>query len=447
MDSMVLVGGRREIRKPGMRSLPELFVENEENLRQRKDISHSTPSKTLSPDGKRARSRIDSGYTDSWNSTASFNTTSHSTHSTNRKTRLEDPTYKDDSLWNSFSSPVLNMKKKLSGRPSFIDEPIKFQIEPQNVVSGILTMVMVSSICFSLFMGFNVNTNVGGKLNGKHSSVKFGSERRIEALKEQGGILDFDIKDEFGNVLGGKRASIQFAYDKLLDEELARGAGESAAPRVKRSVDQPQPAAKAKASVSEPVPRSKDMPQNLNKLSILELSKKIEELSILLQDDDLSDELVEDVIAEIELIKERKRTLLKKIQRSNKVQTRNPPKPVKPEPSIGYVDPAPEPSKGGEKSGKPASKAKTEGTAKGNKGRSVKQPKTKATNPLTGNSAKPSKATKVVDEPVPLKPAVPEQDEPQEEAKDDNEANVEDVDDVDLDYPDDPNFRNNQIEE
>merc|ERR1711872_4071 len=91
------------------------------------------------------------------------------------------------------------------------DEQPKFKLDAQNLIKLTLVVVVVSSICFSLFVGITINES---NLNGKLRSVKYGAEKKIDALKTDGKIIDYDILDDDGNLLGGKRAAIQFAHNK-----------------------------------------------------------------------------------------------------------------------------------------------------------------------------------------------------------------------------------------
>jgi hypothetical protein len=127
-------------------------------------------------------------------------------------------------FWNSFSSPVLDLKKTLKGRSSFLDESEvakKWKIQPQHILAGIIVMILISSFGFALFIGVNHLSETG--LNGKMKSILFGTEKRLQALKEEGRLIDRDIVDETGEVLGGKRASMQYAHqlaqeaDALID--------------------------------------------------------------------------------------------------------------------------------------------------------------------------------------------------------------------------------------
>lgn len=427
------MGGRRGLnRPPPIRNLPEVFVENEENIRYRKERS---PTNKQSPGLKARVERIDdSGFSGGWNQTAS-----------STSSRLEDPSFKDHSssssnLWDSFASPVLNIKKKIAGRSSFIEEPIKFQVDPQNVVTGILLMVVLSSVCFSLFVGVNLNN-----LNGKLSSVKFGAERRILNLKINEQIIDYDIKDESGNVLGGKKAAIQFAYNKLAKAEILKTEtkvtgdqdNQVHADRTKRDTVKEPVAQKVETIVSDPVPTIDA--QSMNQLSILELSKKIEELNFLVKGEEGGAEVELDTLeTTIERLRERKKDLVKKLQKSGKVKPQN----------LKAKKAADKLAKAAEAAAKenPTAPSKEKTTSKQFK--AAKQPKTKVKNPLTGTTLKTTKASKAAN-PVPK--------EAEKEAAaavdDDGEAGVEDaedgpddvaedaVDDADSDYPDDPNFR------
>merc|ERR1711872_857024 len=86
------------------------------------------------------------------------------------------------------------------------DEQPKFKLDAQNLIKLTLVVVVVSSICFSLFVGITINES---NLNGKLRSVKYGAEKKIDALKTDGKIIDYDILDDDGNLLGRKKILIK----------------------------------------------------------------------------------------------------------------------------------------------------------------------------------------------------------------------------------------------
>merc|ERR1719187_974420 len=80
---------------------------------------------------------------------------------------------------------------------------------------------MLSSICFGVFIGLNqIEDQVN---NGKLKSIKYGTEKKLEKLKEAGKLIDRDIVDEKGLPLGGKRASIQYAFENDIKVDEAAG--------------------------------------------------------------------------------------------------------------------------------------------------------------------------------------------------------------------------------
>jgi len=225
MDTTYVVSGGRKNIKKQPKCLPEIFVENEDNhLRYRHEVKHSTPYHNQTPETKKSQLNIsaaDSGfgeYLSSSNSSFSYENVSSASN-------------QDQTLWESFSSPVLDLKRKIQGRQTFIDEQPRFKFDGQNLVKATLVIVVISSICFSLFVGVTLNENT---LNGKLRSVQYGAEKKIEASKSDGKIIDYDITDDGGNVLGGKRASIQFAHNLNKEPDVEEAVAEN---RVKREAE------------------------------------------------------------------------------------------------------------------------------------------------------------------------------------------------------------------
>jgi len=174
---------------------------------------------------------------------------------------------------------------------------------------------------------------------------------------------------------------------------------------------------KVETIVSDPVPAVDA--QNMNTLSIAELSKKIEELNFLIKGGAAGPEQeLNSVEVEMDRLMQRKKELVKKLQKSGKAK--------------------PQDLKAGKAERPAAGKSKTASASKDKVKEykpAVKPPKTEAQNPLTGSKTKVTPAAKGK--------AVSNE----EGAADDGEANVEDVeadsdtDPGDEDYPDDPNFR------
>jgi len=208
MQAQERVQSIRKVKKP----LPEIFVENEANLRLRRENKISTPRKDKTPDLKRiiTDDSIDSGY--GWNSLNSSSPEDSSLSGSASKNVFSP------NLMDSLLSPILDIKTKMKGRPSFVDEPVLFRLKDlltkEKVVAGLPTVIILSSIAFSIFVGLT-----GTNMNGKLSSIKYGTENSILKLQRELRIIDYDIMDENGIVLGGKHASIQFAYDKHLRAE------------------------------------------------------------------------------------------------------------------------------------------------------------------------------------------------------------------------------------
>lgn len=104
--------------------------------------------------------RIDSGYGRYSDSSSSFNMpVSNQSFSSN-----------STSLWDTIvASPVQNLRQKLRGRPSYVDESSSsrgWKVKPQQVLACLIFALIVTSIGFALFISykhFNKNENDGNK--------------------------------------------------------------------------------------------------------------------------------------------------------------------------------------------------------------------------------------------------------------------------------------------
>nr|ALS04529.1 hypothetical protein [Acartia pacifica] len=265
MDQSYVVSGVRRNLKLQKKNfiLPEVSIENEGvRLRSSSIIKHSTPNQ----DGLKtvhANSSLDSGYED-FSATDSSTVSVDSVVSDGSSFKIPEskecygtPRYKqakqEESLWESLISPFTELKQQFRSRPSFIDDRTKIKLNIETLITCCLLTVVGSSIVFSVYMG----TSLVRPQSGKYRSISYGLAKRIESLKEEGRLLD-NIQDEYGAQLGGKRAAIQFAYDKVVAIE--------GSPQLEAAEDLP----------------------NIQDLSILELSRKIDELNSLLQNDLLS---------------------------------------------------------------------------------------------------------------------------------------------------------------
>lgn len=179
----VVSGGRKNIKKkPKCRQLPEIFVEKEDILRYR-HVKHSTPYHNQSPgeklNGFGATSANDTRFHD-WSSNSIFS-------------YGESSSSPDSSVWDT---PVLNLIRKIR-RQLFSDEQPNFKLDAQNLIKLTPVVVVVRGIC--LFVGITINES---NLNGKPRCVKYGAEKKINALKTDGKIIDYDIykTDDNGNL-------------------------------------------------------------------------------------------------------------------------------------------------------------------------------------------------------------------------------------------------------
>jgi hypothetical protein len=446
--TFVVSGSHKSLKKPKKTFfLPEIFVENEETVRQRSSslIKHSTPyqsspnsptSGVHSGEGKKGYinldNSVDSGF-DDWSINSSINSRCDSIRSDNTifKTPYA-PHAKPESFWESFATPIADLKQHFKGRQTFVDERVKLKLNFETLVTVCLGVVMFSSIVFSVYMGTHYTKF--STQNGKYKSIEYGTNKRIQTLKEQGRIIDYDLKDEFGNNLGGKRAAIQFAYEQKYGKEGPENVKpdikprEVPAPIPKRVNNEVRPKV-VEATVQEPVPNT----QNAQDLSIAELSRKIDELDALLQDDLLASEVEVETATKVNNLKQRKKRLMEKVKTkpSTRPASRQTPKPVVEQTPEPVVESKPVPVKS-----RRAANAKA---------------KTKVENPLTKSipEVKQSKPKKINKKVVEAADAIAASDAGSDAASDAiSEKNEypgsEDSFDVDpglVDYPDDPQFR------
>jgi len=174
------------------------------------------------------------------------------------------------SLWETVSSPVLDLSKKIQGRQSFLDEGRQKQVHHHHMLAGIVLIVVVSSLGFALLISYNHFSDLqNASLNGKMKSIKYGSEQRMASLKQQGKILSRELRDESGVSLGGKRAAIQYAYDTQVEDEIL---SEAELEAVAGSVE-----------IGDPLPLP-PVEQVLDQVGYLELSARMDSLSRMLEE-------------------------------------------------------------------------------------------------------------------------------------------------------------------
>merc|ERR1712200_151675 len=409
--TFVVSGGRKNLKKHGKAFfLPEVFVENEEGIRQRTctSLKHSTPKEYQEyginfKERENLETTIDSGYED-WSINTSHSSRCESvTSDTSFKTPSAKPV--DDTLWESLVSPVVDLKRHFKSKQSFVDNRVKFKINVEHLVTGILSLVLFSSIIFSVYMG----TTIIPAQNGKLRSIKYGATKRKENLRAAGKIIENDIKDEAGNTLGGKKAAIQFAYNQ--NQEPVRAPKKSTPGQASRPKSKQNPKQNPKVEkrvVPANVEDAKPLKKATQQLGIAELSRKIDELNTLLQGDMEEVESDLDLDKKIKSLKERKKALLQKI----KPQKVHPPKARKAEPIVNQET--------------------VETVAK------VKPGKTKVVEEMVEDSGE----AEVVDA---------DDTAAAEEVVDNADADIVDNTDIDdgfnnsPDYPDDPTFRGNGI--
>jgi hypothetical protein len=451
---VVSCGGRKNVKKQKAVFLPEVFVENEGGVRHRSSslIKHSTPYQSshvadvqsVSPKHKvNLENSVDSGF-DDWSVASSSRCESiRSDYSAQSDSTYKTPHAKPvDSLWESFATPLADFKQHFKSRPSFVDDRVKVKLNLETLITGCLGIVMFSSIVFSVYMGTHLTGSNPG--NGKYRSIEYGTNKRIQTLREEGRIIDYDIKDEFGNTLGGKKAAIQFAYEQKYGKEKVKrevNPTKESSPEVKLDKesspevkpvkeDNPIPIKEAKpvnkrvdnevrpkvvkTTVEEPILNIQNAPD----LSVAELSRKIDELNSLLQADirimDVQPDLVE-IDNEINTLKDKKKKL---IQRVKPRASTKPAKPAKVE----------KPAAGASPSAGIKEKPVTE-----------KPAKTKVLNPLTKSIPKPKQTKAKNSKKNEFVSAANEA--PSDEKVAYPGSEDYDVDPGLVDYPDDPAFR------
>eukprot|EP00092_Neocalanus_flemingeri_P027682 GFUD01030047.1.p1 GENE.GFUD01030047.1~~GFUD01030047.1.p1 ORF type:complete len:499 (-),score=99.70 GFUD01030047.1:78-1526(-) len=154
--------------------VPPLSLRNE-NYNYTSRYQYSPPRKS------EESIRIDSGYGRS-NSYSSFPNSQSSSSDANT------------SLWDTFvSSPVQNLRQKLRGRPSYLDEghSRSLKIQPQQALACLIFLIIITSIGFALlisYKNFNRDEWNEDRVNGRNRALQF--ER---AGKDQEG-RDFENK-------------------------------------------------------------------------------------------------------------------------------------------------------------------------------------------------------------------------------------------------------------
>merc|ERR1711887_392928 len=158
-----------------------------------------------------------------------------------------------------------------------------------------------------------MGTSIIPAQNGKLGSIKYGATKRMENLRAAGKIIENDIKDEAGNTLGGKKAAIQFAYNQNQEPVRAPKKTTLGQPsRSKSKQNNKQNPKVEKKVVPANVEDAKPLKKTVQQLGIAELSRKIDELNMLLQGD--MEEANLDLDNTIQSLKNRKKSLVQKIK-------------------------------------------------------------------------------------------------------------------------------------
>ena len=92
------------------------------------------------------------------------------------------------------SSPVQNLRQKLRGRPSYLDEghSRSWKIQPQQILACLIFLVILTSIGFAFLISykhFNSGERNEDPLNGKYRAIQFG-RAGLEKNQDRGDMED-----------------------------------------------------------------------------------------------------------------------------------------------------------------------------------------------------------------------------------------------------------------
>eukprot|EP00092_Neocalanus_flemingeri_P096684 GFUD01123120.1.p1 GENE.GFUD01123120.1~~GFUD01123120.1.p1 ORF type:complete len:492 (-),score=112.95 GFUD01123120.1:192-1667(-) len=196
--------------------VPPLSLRNENYTRR---YRYSPPRKS------EESIRIDSGYGRS----NSYTTFPHSqSFSSDANT----------SLWDTFvSSPVQNLRQKLRGRPSYLDEghSRSLKIQPQQFLACLILVIIITSIGFAFLISykhFNSDERNEDRVNSRNRAIQFeragkdqeGSdfENKLKKANNEEASIEISVKDveKLGKDVENPSEEIDYLDDPTLDPDL-----------------------------------------------------------------------------------------------------------------------------------------------------------------------------------------------------------------------------------
>jgi len=139
------------------------------------------------------------------------------------------------------SSPVQNLRQKLRGRPSYLDEGHSraWKIQPQQILACLIFLVILTSIGFAFLISykhFNSEERNKDPLNGKYRAIQFG---RAGLGNNLGG--DFENKlNELSNEEANMKVS-ELDLNILLDDDVTMEEVERMKNVLEGKVNSPEP--------------------------------------------------------------------------------------------------------------------------------------------------------------------------------------------------------------
>eukprot|EP00092_Neocalanus_flemingeri_P024143 GFUD01026190.1.p1 GENE.GFUD01026190.1~~GFUD01026190.1.p1 ORF type:complete len:473 (-),score=106.15 GFUD01026190.1:9-1427(-) len=142
------------------------------------------------------------------------------------------------SLWDTFvSSPVQNLRQKLRGRPSYLDEghSRSLKIQPQQFLACLILVIIITSIGFAFLISykhFNSDERNEDRVNSRNRAIQFeragkdqeGSdfENKLKEANNEEASIEISVKDveKLGKDVGNPSEEIDYLDDPTLDPDL-----------------------------------------------------------------------------------------------------------------------------------------------------------------------------------------------------------------------------------
>ena len=88
-------------------------------------------------------------------------------------------------MWDTLvASPVQNLRQKLRGRPSYLDESHSrsWKIQPQQVLACLIFLVILTSVGFAFLISYKhfITQERKEDMNGKNKSIEFGKKGKVQ---------------------------------------------------------------------------------------------------------------------------------------------------------------------------------------------------------------------------------------------------------------------------